>query len=132
MNRFVWTTVACLFLVSLVAGCGPKGPEMGQVSGTVTYKGKTLPTGTIVFIPEKEGSLMAIADIQADGTYVARTEQFGPGVPLGKHRVMISAFIDHGPEKSAEAILPEKYSSDRKSGLTADVEPGENIVDFSL
>ncbi|QDU77476.1 hypothetical protein Pan97_45460 [Bremerella volcania] len=132
MKRFTWKTTACLFLVSLLAGCGPKGPEMGQVSGTVTYKGKTLPTGTIVFVPEKEGSMMAFAEIQQDGTYVAGTEQFGPGVPLGKHRVMISAFIDHGPEKSAEAILPEKYSSDRKSGLIADVEPGENIVDFSL
>jgi len=105
---------------------------MGQVSGTVTYKGKPLPTGTVVFIPEKADSLMAMAEIQPDGTYVAGTEAFGPGVPLGKHRVMISAFIDHGPEQGVEAILPEKYGSDRKSGLTADVEPGENVVDFSL
>lgn len=105
---------------------------MGQVSGKVTFKGKPLPTGTIVFIPEKEGSVMAFAEIQEDGSYVAGTEQYGPGVPLGKHRVMISAFIDHGPEKSAEALLPEKFGSDRKSGLTADVEPGENIVDFPL
>lgn len=132
MKRFAWTTVPCLLLMSLLAGCGPKGPDVGQVSGTVTYKGKTLPTGTIVFIPEKEGSLMAFAEIRQDGTYIAGTEEFGPGVPLGKHRVMISAFIDHGPEKSAEAILPEKYGSDRKSGLTADVEAGENVVDFSL
>ena len=76
--------------------------------------------------------MMAFGEIQEDGTYVAGTEQFGPGVPLGKHRVMISAFIDHGPEAPAESILPDKYGSDRKSGLTANVEPGENTVDFSL
>jgi len=121
-----------MVLVSLLVGCGPKGPDMGQVSGTVTYKGKALPTGTIVFIPETEGALMATAEIREDGTYIAGTEQFGPGVPLGKHRVMISAFRDHGPETSAEALLPDKYGSDRKSGLTADVESGENVVDFSL
>ncbi|WP_233198903.1 MULTISPECIES: hypothetical protein [Pirellulaceae] len=132
MTRFVRTIIPCLLLMALLTGCGSKGPETGHVSGKVTYKGKALPTGTIVFVPEKEGDLMAFAEIQQDGTYVAGTEQFGPGVPLGKHRVMISAFIDHGPEVSAESLLPEKYGSDRKSGLTADVEPGENIVDFSL
>ncbi|MBA2114195.1 hypothetical protein [Bremerella alba] len=132
MKRFIWTTIPYLFLVALLTGCGQAGPETGQVSGTVTYNGKTLPAGTIVFIPEKEGSLTAYAEIQEDGTYVAGTEAFGPGVPLGKHRVMISAFIDHGPEKPVEAILPEKFSSDRKSGLTVDVEPGDNVVDFPL
>lgn len=123
-----------LFTLAVVAivGCAPAGPEMGDVTGTVTFKGKPLPTGTITFVPETDGQPSAFAEIQEDGTYVAKTRDFGDGVPVGKHRVMIIAVKDHGPEAPVEAILPVKYSSDRQSGLTADVSKGENIVNFSL
>ncbi len=129
MNKYL-----ALFTFSVVAviGCGPAGPEMGDVTGTVTFQGKPLSTGTITFIPETDGLPSAFAEIQENGTYVAQTRDFGNGVPVGKHRVMIIAVKDHGPEAPVEAILPVKYSSDRQSGLTADVSAGENIVDFSL
>ncbi|MEW4452962.1 hypothetical protein AB1L30_09820 [Bremerella sp. JC817] len=127
----LWS-VGVLSATLALTGCGPSGPEMGDVSGKVTYRGKPLPTGTITFIPETEGMPRAFAEINSDGTYVAETKPFGRGVPLGKHRVMISAVIDHGPNQQVEPILPPKFSSDRQSGLTADVVPGENIFDFSL
>lgn len=119
-------------LLVAVAGCGTSGPEMGDVKGTVTYKGKPLTTGTITFVPETDGLPTAFAEIQPDGTYVAKTRDFGNGVPIGKHRVMIIAVKDHGPEAPVEAILPVKYSSDSQSGLTAEVKAGENTVDFPL
>ncbi|RCS47752.1 hypothetical protein DTL42_14645 [Bremerella cremea] len=120
-----------LLLIAAV-GCGSAGPEMGDVKGTVTYKGKPLTTGTITFVPETDGLPNAFAEIQTDGTYVAQTRDFGNGVPVGKHRVMIIAVKDHGPEAPVEAILPVKYSSDSQSGLKAEVSAGENIIDFPL
>lgn len=106
-----------LFTLAVLAivGCGPAGPEMGDVTGTVTFKGKPLPTGTITFIPETDGLPNAFAEIQEDGTYVAKTPEFGDGVPIGKHRVMIIAVKDRGPEAPVELIVPVKYSSDRQS-----------------
>ncbi|WP_237564853.1 hypothetical protein [Blastopirellula marina] len=123
-----------LIVASLVThlGCGAHGPEMGDVTGTVTFQGKPLHTGTITFIPEEEGLPLAYAEIQADGAYEGFTEAFGKGVPVGKHRVMIMAVQENGPEAASVALLPPKYSSDRQSGLTAEVASGENKIDFTL
>ncbi|MHC2069865.1 hypothetical protein ACYFX5_20525 [Bremerella sp. T1] len=132
MFRSTLLTLSLAFAVTTMVGCGSSGPEMGDVTGTVTYKGKPLPTGTITFIPEEDGIPRASAEVQEDGTFQAETSGVGSGVPVGKHRVMISAFIDMGPEAPVKSILPDKYGSDRQSGLTAEVTPGENIVNFSL
>ncbi|MCC9608667.1 hypothetical protein LOC68_09120 [Blastopirellula sp. JC732] len=125
------TSLSAALMIALV-GCGARGPEMGDVMGTVTYKGKPLGTGTITFVPETDGLPMGYAKIGADGTYEGYTDEFGKGVPIGKHRVMIMAVKDNGPEAAAMALIPFKYSSDRQSGLTAEVAAGENTVDFKL
>lgn len=126
-----YTALLVLFCAAAF-GCSQAGPEMGEVTGKVTFKGKPLSTGTITFVPETEGLPHAYGEIQEDGTYEAVTRDFGSGAPVGKHRVMIMAVIDHGPEAPVEAILPTKYSSDRQSGLTAEVNAGENVLNFPL
>lgn len=130
-----YSTLATCMLAALtigLVGCGSRGPEMGDVVGTVTYKGKPLPTGTITFMPEVPGVPTAYADINEDGTYEGYTKEFGPGVPVGKHRVMIMAIKYNGPREATIALLPPKYSSDRQSGLTAEIAAGENNIDFDL
>lgn len=115
-----------------LVGCGRGGPEMGDVTGTVTFKGAPVVTGTITFVPEGADLPIAYAEIQADGSYQAYTNEFGKGAPIGKHRVMIMAVKENGPEAASVALLPPKFSSDRQSGLTAEVAAGENRVDFTL
>ncbi|UUO04700.1 hypothetical protein M4951_15025 [Blastopirellula sp. J2-11] len=129
-SRLMSGLLAAIVLTQV--GCGARGPEMGDVTGTVTYKGKPLHTGTITFIPEEEGLPLAYAEIQSDGVYEGFTEEFGKGVPVGKHRIMIMAVQENGPEAAAIALLPPKYGSDRQSGLTAEVVGGENKIDFTL
>jgi hypothetical protein len=41
----------CVLLMFL-AGCGPGGPALYQVSGTVTFAGKAIPAGRIDFFPD--------------------------------------------------------------------------------
>lgn len=130
-----YSTLATLFVAALTigsVGCGARGPEMGDVVGTVTYRGKPVSTGTITFMPETPGAPMAYAQIKDDGSFEGYTEEFGKGVPVGKHRVMIMAVEEKGPEAAAVALLPFRYSSDHQSGLTAEVAPGENQVNFDL
>ena len=59
-------------LLLLAAGCGePAGPQHAPVHGTVTYKGKPLTFGQVIFFPATppaDGAPMpASGDIGADG-----------------------------------------------------------------
>jgi hypothetical protein len=121
------TSIALVFM----SGCS-NGPEKGYVTGKVTFKGSTLSSGTITFVPEEGGIPMAYAEIQPDGSYVAATQQFGKGVPVGTQRIMIIAVKDRGNEAPVEVILPAKYSSDKQSGLIAQINKGKNVIDFNL
>jgi hypothetical protein len=69
---------------------------------------------------------MSHAEIQADGTYVLRTDN-ALGAVAGWHRVTISAFGDTRPP------LPPRYGDPEQSGLAFEVKPGrENIIDIIL
>ena len=37
----------------VLTGCGSNGPKLASVRGTVTYKGKKLPYGTVMFQPDE-------------------------------------------------------------------------------
>ena len=126
------------FLVLGVAGCGSSSDQMAtsSVKGTVTYDGKPVSTGTVMFTPTGGGP-PATGQIQPDGTYELKTYEEGDGAVLGEHKVTIIA-LDMGsglPEDTAaepKALIPDKYGRDTTSGLTATVTDGENTIDFPL
>ena len=45
-------SLALALLLASAAGCGQRGPERFRVSGTVTYAGKPVPLGRVVFEPD--------------------------------------------------------------------------------
>jgi hypothetical protein len=132
----------CFFVVTYVAlaaagGCGRKGGlETAPVSGKVTFKGKAIPNGTVMFVPS-EGPA-ATGEISSDGSYRLTTYTTGDGAVLGKHKVSITALADMGdalPEQRSPtppSLLPNKYLSHETSGLTAEVVKGNNEVNFEL
>ncbi|MFI4873977.1 MAG: hypothetical protein ACIALR_01475, partial [Blastopirellula sp. JB062] len=120
LKQISYLSFVAICFASLI-GCSSSNLDMGEVTGVVTYKGETLPTGTITFVPVQEGLPTAYAEIQEDGTYTASTPNAGSGVPIGKHRVMITAVKFNGYDAPVDFLLPEKYGSDRQSGLTAEV-----------
>jgi hypothetical protein len=117
-----------------LAGCGDHGPKTYPVKGTITYKGKAVPHGTVMFQPENGPA--ATGDIK-DGNYVLQTDKFN-GAVLGKHKVTIIAFQDQAgrlPEERTPfppPIIPDKYSTPDRSGLTSVVEAKENVFNFDL
>jgi hypothetical protein len=154
------TRTRCLLLVgSLLAmvltGCSG-GPRLGKVSGKVTFKGKPVPTGTIMFYPDAGPA--AVGAIGPDGTYTLTTIKPGDGAVVGSHRVTIQAttvgpgsladpssfeeelqFAQRQDPKAkvlvpgkVEWIVPEKYSRPDTTDLTATVQPGTNSIDFLL
>ena len=127
-----------LIAALLIAGCS-SGNEFptAKVTGKITYRGKPVPTGTIMFVPE--GNMpTATGEIQPDGTYQLTTYDANDGAVLGPHAVSITAIEEQKDVLPAqrsgtpEPIVPAKYMSHTTSGLTAEVKDEPNSLDFEL
>ena len=133
----------------LPLGCGsPKGVTVAKVRGTITYRGKPAAKASISFIPEKAGTVPALATTDDTGAYALSTYGVSDGAPVGPCRVAISLTGASPPlpehlakaEAAAETmrmpgkpLIPKKYSSPDSSGLKADVVAGaDNVFDFTL
>jgi len=84
MPQLRYSSIPALLLLSLpilASGCGD---AVGTVTGTVTYKDKPLPGGSITFLP-KEG-VAVNGTIEKDGTY--RVDK----VPVGEVKISIDTF----------------------------------------
>ncbi|HTK77536.1 MAG TPA: hypothetical protein VL371_19885 [Gemmataceae bacterium] len=123
-------------LVCLLLGCGAAGPKTAIVKGTVTYKGKPVPNGTVMFIPAS--GQHATGEIRPDGSYALSSFRPGDGAIPGKYKVVVVAMQDMAgrlPEDRnplPPPIVPNKYSSIATTDLTAEVKEGENTIDLPL
>lgn len=119
-----------------VCGCGARDKlTMAPVHGTVTYRGKLLDRGKVVFLPEQGPP--AVGHIQPDGSYKLTTAR-NTGALVGRHRVLVHLrrLLTKAEERQMgvmpESIIPEKYSRDDLSPLRFDVKPGMNEYVISL
>jgi hypothetical protein len=139
MTRFIRTLAVALPLAA--AGCG----GTTDVSGTVTYQGKSVVFGTVVLFgadgvpksgPIKPDGTFRVNGVKLGTAKVAVSSPRPPGSqPVGKGRGGRDA-DDKPPPDEAPAdpevirnwvALPEKYTDPDKSGLTADVQPGRPL-----
>jgi hypothetical protein len=128
------TVVALLGAVLAAAGCGPGGPKLAPVRGTITYQGARVPHGTVMFQPDNGPA--AIGEIH-NGAYSLKTDTRN-GALLGPHKVTVISLTDQSarlPEDRnplSPPLVPLHYSFPDKSGLSAVVEDKDNVVDFDL
>ena len=132
-----WWLKMILLCSLFIVGCSQGDKiEKATVSGTVTYNAKPVEKGEIRFIP-KAGTIgpMATGAI-ANGAY---TVTAAGGVPIGAHKVEITAYVDLPKPANAppiaptprEQYIPEKYNT--KSELEFAVPSGgETKKDFAL
>jgi hypothetical protein len=127
---------ALLALLSCsVAGCGS---GLAEVSGTVSYKGKPLPSGTIQFLGQD--GIPRAGRIQPDGTFSVQ-------VPVGEAKIIVSRDEPAAPGPAGRAAsggrrpapptpsadqLPRRYSDWDASRLTVVVKRGKTTQDFAL
>jgi hypothetical protein len=128
-----------LLLGAALAGCGA---GQGEVSGTVRYRGKPLPFGTIQFLGQE--GVPCAGRIRPDGTFSVQ-------VPAGAAKVIISCVDEarmsrflrqraggHGraapPTLPAGgfSLIPRRYADWTASGLTVLVTDGQTVQDFDL
>jgi hypothetical protein len=127
--------LVCLATLLSLGGCADKGPKTAPVQGTVTYNGKPVPHGTIMFQPADGPA--AVAQIR-EGAYQLKTFTDGDGAVPGRHKVTVISLADQSgrlPEQRnplPPAVVPLKFSFPDQSGLTADVEDKPNVINFDL
>jgi hypothetical protein len=132
-NCHIEATQAIVLGLALIVGCGDSQPTL---SGVVTLDGKPLATGNIAFLPTGEGA-GASATIGSDGSYDVRTGSVR-GLAPGDYIVTVSA---NGPPVTkpgsdlplpGKLLTPKKYSTSQSSDLRANVQPGDNNLNFDL
>jgi len=119
------------------AGCGSgESLPLGTVEGQVTYQGKPLDHGRVVFTPDKGTTgPQAVGQIQSDGSFSMETGDRA-GAPLGTHVVTVHCRREPTPEEAKdiyfvpEALIPEKYFKEDQSPLRFEVKEGHN--DYSI
>lgn len=123
----------CCCLLPLLIGCGEPNAEL---KGTVTYNGKPLNSGSIMF--QCDAGPVENANIESDGTYVIS------GLPMGpaKVTVQVSAPPQPGPDgeitnepgtyEPNPVMIPNKFASADTSGLTVDIKEAQQTYDIAL
>jgi hypothetical protein len=125
------------FLALAAIGCQGKG----NVSGKVSYQGKPLVFGTVLF--EGSDGHQRQANIQPDGSYSIS------GLAVGQAKAAVSSLNPKSsdftpmqregakpppprPEVQGWFPIPEKYDAPHTSGLTYPIKRGENMIDIEL
>jgi len=138
MFKSTCTLAACFALLTLT-GCGSDGPQLAEVSGTVTVDGKPVPNAVLTFIPT--GGTTSYGKTDAQGKYKLMFTDSKSGAMLGSHNVEIevkryskdevSEMKAAGINASSEFVpIPKKYK--QPGALTAEVKKGSNTVDFPM
>jgi hypothetical protein len=129
-------------LAVLAAGCGGETGRdaMAPVSGRVTYAGRPVTAGRIIFYPE-DGRRMAMSAIDASGNYALTTFESQDGAFLGKYKVVVDAVreIASGPAtpenegaNKLQRLVPVVYADHTTSPLAAEVVADGNTIDFDI
>jgi hypothetical protein len=148
-----------LLLMSLVpfvlVGCGGSGrPPLGEVTGTVSYNGQPLQSGTIVF--EVDGARPSTGKIVNGQITEVTTYDPNDGVPVGLARIAVFAVDGSGAspgpapaetpagdpdsykpganymDAGSRPLIPAKYNDPSSSGLTWQIEEDENVLRLNL
>lgn len=136
-NTLRLLSVACSALVvTSFVGCGPGGPDIAGVEGTVTMDGQPLANATVVFVPEVGGRPSG-SSTDESGHYELNFSEGRQGAIPGKNKVMISTLSDPYEDEDGNPVpgrpetIPVKYNVETE--LFFDVVDGKrNVADFAL
>jgi hypothetical protein len=150
-------SVLLLPLVCLLAcaGCGRSDrARVAQVTGTASYKGQPIASGTIIF--EVPGARPANGKIVDGKIMEVTTYEPKDGVPVGQARIAVFATRASAESPSpapggapsdpgapivldknymgggAKSLIPEKYNNPATSGLAWEIKKGQNTVTLDL
>jgi len=130
------TFFSLVFALLAQPGCSSSKPNVpfGHVRGRVTLDGQPLPNAAVMFEPAT--GRPSYGTSSEAGEYTLRYRGQPWGAIAGRHRVRITTegLFKDSPDAPTPTVvkekLPKKYHS--ATVLTAEVKPGDNIIDFDL
>jgi hypothetical protein len=141
VTRHVYRLVLAATVGLTAIGCGG-GNNRQEVTGTVTWKGKPLATGTIRFLPAEPSVTTEATAVVTDGAFRIPKED---GLLPGKYKVAVSSpdpSTQQGPPDAppgerggypAKDRIPAEYSTAGKTKLAAEVKAdGTNQFEFTI
>lgn len=141
-SRTIGVCVAFSFVL-LATGCGPKGPAMIPVTGTVKLDGAPVAGAGVTFMPVS-GGRPATGETDANGNFKLTTEKANDGALEGDYLVAVSGVRTVGvvvnPDGTSgdttnmrtEWFVPQKYAKPATSNLQQTVSKGMGSVDLNL
>jgi hypothetical protein len=114
-----------LTVMMLSFACRQRGPELGEVHGTVTLDGRPLALATVLFEP-KAGGHASRAVTDASGNYQLVYLRDTTGALVGSHLVKVFTASEDDPKER----IPARYN--KQSTLAADVGSGANEYNVSM
>ena len=129
--------LCCLFAI----GCSDGKPRRVPVTGTVTYNGKPLPGGDVVFVPaDTSNGFRARGKANERGQFALTTFDEGDGAMPGEYKVTVFAYRPADPKRDAGMIaprvgfpaVPQKYFDQQTTDLTAVVGDKATVVPLDL
>lgn len=121
-------------------GCGESGPSLGIITGSVSYRGKPIKSGSLIL--EVKNSRTAYGTIVDGRITEVTTFKTGDGAPLGLARIAVFATEPEKPSQSdddanrgymsGKSIIPPKYNDPSTSGLTHEITSGENVLTLDM
>ena len=135
MRNFRFCLIASCLSSFLIVGCFPSGPEVGEVSGKVSFKGQPVKEGTVTFLNPSEGGA-GESPIGANGSYTI------PELVVGDYIVIVTPLMemkDTDPGKSPPAPveksapnIPVKYRQQGLTPLKSPVKKGKNEFQIEM
>jgi hypothetical protein len=128
---------AALAALLFLSGCGSKSElDMVPIKGEVTYNGKPVTEGSVVYIPVESTGRQATGKLQPDGTFELTTREANDGAVAGEYRIVVHAVKAPWEEMPSREemekrgrqpvvmkfTVPERYTKPETSGLIDSVD----------
>lgn len=119
-----------------VAGCGSGSQyEHAKVHGKVTYKGKPVTLGSVLFVPvepPKDGVMQpASGSIQPDGSYELKSEA-DAGAIIGEHKVVVVSIDGSEEAKPTKAEASKAAKAAKVADPNAPPAPKPAAAKFKM
>lgn len=140
--RILKTLTACISFGCLLIGlygCGGASTTHIPVKGKVMFGTKPLPTGLVIFYPDKskgnEFPHAARGQINEQGIYDLESDAGKPGTPAGHYIVTIVATKKKNPKDEYSemvSLIPTGYNDPKTSGMKVEVKPDAKADAYDL